>query len=225
LDLKPTITAEREGTRLRAWDFTSQPGVTLRLYALDAAQAQPAARITLRLLATNWTNWLAAMSEGYAAELGAELTALGTTAPAPNAPEWAVLAKPVTDGAATHVWLAPRGIGLTAWSGDAAKARQIRRRFMLLGQTLDGMRVWDVRRAVRATREIFHGVPVTLQAEGDAAVNALYASLFEPGLERLVLRALPPSHRAGPDYLNVLRVWDLPDALAAARDRCAVETD
>src|SRR6185436_17699381 len=46
-------------------------------------------------------------------------------------------------------YVAPRGVGLTAWSGDEKRQTQIRRRFMLLGQTLDGMRVWDIRRAVQ----------------------------------------------------------------------------
>ena len=49
-------------------------------------------------------------------------------------------------------FVAPRGIGRTAWNADPAKQTQIRRRFMLLGQTLDGMRVWDVRRALQALR-------------------------------------------------------------------------
>ncbi|HEY2589867.1 MAG TPA: hypothetical protein VGI81_29250 [Tepidisphaeraceae bacterium] len=78
------------------------------------------------------------------------------------------------------VWFAPRGVGATAWSGDQKKQTQIRRRFALLGQTLDGMRVWDVRRAVQAVHAIkrFEHLPVTLCAQGREAGVALYASLF-----------------------------------------------
>ena len=36
------------------------------------------------------------------------------------------------------VYVAPRGVGRTAWNADEKKQTQIRRRFMLLGQTLDG---------------------------------------------------------------------------------------
>ncbi len=43
-------------------------------------------------------------------------------------------------------WLAPRGVGPSAWSGGERKQTQIRRRFQLLGRTLDTLRVWDVAR-------------------------------------------------------------------------------
>ena len=51
-------------------------------------------------------------------------------------------------------YLAPRGIGPTAWSGDARKRNQILRRFYLLGETLDGMRVFGsfVRSSLRAVQ-------------------------------------------------------------------------
>src|SRR5438034_2711688 len=122
------------------------------------------------------------------------------------------------------VYFAPRGIGPTAWSGDAKKQVQIRRRFMLLGQTLEGMRVWDIRRAVQAVRS-FHslqGLPLSLEASHNAGVNAVYASLFENGIASLELRQMPASHRDGPDYLNVLRVLGIPQAAAMAAARCQV---
>jgi hypothetical protein len=59
-------------------------------------------------------------------------------------------------------------------------------------------------------------------------VDALYASLFEKGIASLHLRRLPASHRDGPDYLNVLRVLDVPQAVAMAAERSQVrlfETD
>jgi hypothetical protein len=81
---------------------------------------------------------------------------------------------------------------------------------MLLGQTLDSMRVWDIRRAVQALRMMHPtNAPISIQAEGPMAVNALYASLFEP-VSQLQLWNLPASQREGPDYLNVLRVVDIP---------------
>src|SRR5205807_110799 len=128
------------------------------------------------------------------------------------------------------VYVAPRGIGPTAWSGDARKQTQIRRRFMLLGQTLDGMRVWDIRRAVQAVRSFrsLQGLPLWMEANGDLAVDTLYASLFEKGISGLELRHMPASHRDGPDYLNVLRVLDIPQAAAMASERLQVrlmETD
>ena len=128
------------------------------------------------------------------------------------------------------VYFTPRGIGPTAWSGDAKKQIQIRRRFMLLGQTLDGMRVWDIRRALQAVQSFrnLQGVPLSVQATGDLAVDALYASLFETGIAALDLGKVPASHRDGPDYLNVLRILDIPQAMAMAAERSQVrlfETD
>jgi hypothetical protein len=121
-------------------------------------------------------------------------------------------------------WIAPRGIGPTAWTGDAKKKTQIRRRFALLGQTLDGMRVWDVRRAIQAARSVpeLAQVPITLEGKGRAAGIALYAALFEPAVKRLDLTNLPASHRAGPDLLNVLQVLDMPQALTMAAERTEV---
>ena len=56
------------------------------------------------------------------------------------------------------------------------------------------------------------------------AVNAAYAALFEPEIARLKLEGVPASHAAGPDYLNVLKVWDLPQLWAALGERADVGT-
>jgi len=104
---------------------------------------------------------------------------------------------------------------------------QTRRRFMLLGQTLDGMRVWDIRRAVQALRSVpeYHDCRIRLEANGDLGVDALYASLFEDGITGLDLRRIPSSHRDGPDYLNVLKIMDLPQAVVMAAERSAVRLE
>jgi dienelactone hydrolase len=107
----------------------------------------------------------------------------------------------------------------------ARKEVQLRRRHMLLGETADAQRVADLVRAIRAIRysKEFSKLPIRLEAEGDMAVNALYASLFAP-VDELVLTNLPKSHQdGGPDYLNVLRVLDIPQAVAMASERCKVE--
>ena len=125
---------------------------------------------------------------------------------------------------ANHTWgmayVPPRGIGPTAWSGDARKRHHILRRFYLLGQTLDGMRAFDVLRAGQALCSLpgikEAKVPLWMQARGDMASNVLYASLYLPGVIRLDLHDLPASHTEGPPYLNVLRHLDLPQAVALA---------
>jgi dienelactone hydrolase len=126
------------------------------------------------------------------------------------------------DGANTTAFthLSVRG----EWPGDAKKQTQIRRRLMLLGATLDSKRVWDIIRgiqAIRASKELGQ-LRLCIEAEGDMAVNALYASLFAP-VDELVLTNLPRSHMNAPDYLNVLRILDIPQAVAMASERCRVE--
>jgi dienelactone hydrolase len=114
------------------------------------------------------------------------------------------------------------------WDGDAKKQTHLRRRFMLLGSTIDTVRVWDIVRVIEALRAEAHApggvgsMPLRIEADGDMAVNALYASLFTP-VDELMLTNLPKSHMAGPDYLNVLRILDMPQALAMASERCRVE--
>ena len=114
--------------------------------------------------------------------------------------------------------MVPRGLGPSAWPGDARKQVQIRRRFQLLGQTLDGMRVWDVRRGLSAVREVFPDASgMTLRAEGLMAAHALHAAVFEaPGI-RLDLERLPASYRDGLDYLNVARITDPAEVLRWVR--------
>ena len=92
------------------------------------------------------------------------------------------------------------------------KSNEMRRRYMLLGQTLDGMRVWDIRRAAQAIKALpeFKKTPLYVSAKRQMAVNAAYAALFEPEIVKLKLAGVPTSQAEGPDYLNVLNVWDLP---------------
>ena len=115
----------------------------------------------------------------------------------------------------------PRGLGSTASALSAADQNEIRRRYLLLGQTIDGMRVWDICRAATALRttELFGNTPLHLVGFQQQAVNALYASLFIAGLAGVELVQPPTSHLAGPDYLNVLRFLDVPQAAAMAAER------
>ena len=75
-------------------------------------------------------------------------------------------------------------------------------------------------RSVKALPE-FKKTPLYVSAEGQMGVNAAYAALFEPEIQKLRLEGLPASQADGPDYLNVLKVWDLPqlwDVLAERAD-------
>jgi hypothetical protein len=121
-------------------------------------------------------------------------------------------------------YVAPRGVGPTAWDASTRKQVQVRRRFMLLGESLDCLQVWDIRRAAQALRSVpsLNDVPLWMQGERLMAGNVLYASLFEPKITRLDLWHLPKSHQQGPYYLNVLRYLDMPQAVAMAAERSQV---
>ncbi len=223
LDLRRVFAAKREGVRFAAWDFTSQPGVTLRLY-IAQRKIKPAGPTVLEVLdAAGWKAWLAAMQVAFADELTEERVGVGASVTA--APASFVELKQKLEETGSLAWFAPRGVGLDAWSGDGQKQTQIRRRLMLLGQTLDGMRVWDIRRAAQAIHALrgYEKAAVHLHAGGGMGVNALYATLFEPGVARVELQGLPESHREGPDYLNVLKVVDLTEALRLAGGRAVAQ--
>jgi dienelactone hydrolase len=129
-------------------------------------------------------------------------------------------------------YVSPRGTGGSSWNaglvsggGNLEKEQtHILRRYYVLGQTLEGQQVWDIRRALAALRRV-EGMKETslwLQASRRQAANALYASLFEDGIARLDLHSLPASHAEGPVYLNVLKYLDIPQAVAMAAERARV---
>ncbi|WP_206028597.1 alpha/beta hydrolase family protein [Thalassoroseus pseudoceratinae] len=122
------------------------------------------------------------------------------------------------------VFFPPRGVGPTAWGSTPVKRTHIRRRFALLGQTLAGMQVWDAIRAVAAVRSLSGLSDAKLHMTGreDAAITALYASLYVPDVVQVTLQELPPSHQDGPDLLNVLKYLDVPQVVGMAAGNSAV---
>jgi len=121
-------------------------------------------------------------------------------------------------------YIAPRGVGPTAFTSDPKKRVHVLRRFQLLGETLEGGQVYDTRRAIQALRGVkgLEKTSLWLQAHRQMAGVALYASLFEPDVVRLDLHALSASHRDGPYLWNVQRIFDMPQAVALAVDRSQV---
>ena len=110
----------------------------------------------------------------------------------------------------------PRGTGPTGWTQlTTNKQTHLRRRLLLLGESLESGQVWDIRQALAALRTLpgFAKTPVTLRAQNIMAANALYAAFFTADPPQLDLQSLPASHRTGPTYLNILRHFDLPQLL------------
>jgi hypothetical protein len=227
LESRRAFSIERDGIRFSAWDFTSQHDVPLRLYFLENAAARPAKTISLQVFdPPGWTNWLNVMSAEFGGELTNELA--GLIPPMADAGAFEQLKTEVAEKNIALAFFAPRGVGPDAWSGGDKRLTQIRRRFMLLGQTLDGMRVWDIRRAIQAIHLVREGNPakVKLRASDTMAANELYAALFEPAVSALDLVDLPKSHMEGPDYLGVLKVTDISQVteVVAGRVELKLET-
>ncbi len=111
------------------------------------------------------------------------------------------------------------------WKGDAAKQVQIARRFQLLGMTLDGMRVWDVRRALQMLRQHCPRLQkLTVEAAPGTEVHVLLASLFEPPASLLVLPELAFTPENTPSILNLTRTLPLEVLPVLVAQRTQLET-
>ncbi|WP_395732765.1 alpha/beta hydrolase family protein [Prosthecobacter sp.] len=224
--------AEVDGIRMTAYDFDSQSPFRLRLYVVhrDGLRAEDLDLVALNVLdEPGWDEFCAT----YHSRFG-KLIEVFPGAPKDDA-AFEQEKKMFTNFKWGMAYICPRGVGPTAWTGSAKAQTQRLRRFYLLGQTLDGMRVWDIRRTLQTIRAIpgFGETPLWIQAHRDMAVDALYASLFEDNIKRLDLHDLPLTHNGtvavagdpqavGPAMLNVLKYLDIPQATAMAAMRSKV---
>ena len=133
-------------------------------------------------------------------------------------PDW--LASTVGAGDRGYVCV-PRGGGPTRWTRKNPP-NYVERSLVLLGRTADTGRVWDIAAAARLLREQHAGkVAVHVAGEGAAGVLAAYAALWEPDIAGAVLRNPPLDHMLAeaPQFLNILRVCNVPDVLGMLAPR------
>lgn len=209
-----------EGLRLEAYDFNSEATMRLRLYVLSDAAKKPKVA-TLRVLdGEQWQSQFATLRSAFTDALSEEARFSTNAASSDRPAAVASLRQAIMDADGSIVFVAPRGIGLNSWSADQRRETQIRRRYMLLGQTLDSMRAWDVRRACQAMRLMgpLENTALRLEADGIMSVNAMVAALFEDSIAALTFNNPPATFEGGPDYLNVLRIMDVPPLLALASE-------
>lgn len=118
----------------------------------------------------------------------------------------------------------PRGVGPGGWS---TQSPHVERRFALLGQTVDGMRVWDILRLLETLRSVpaFSDSVFSLAAGGQMAGVAAFAALMsDRPVARLVLREPQSSlDRSGPYLIEASRILDLPQVLASLLPETEVE--
>src|SRR5262249_56879890 len=125
-------------------DCTSQHDVRLRLYLAMRAglKSEELELVVLNALSqSGWNKFLGGLGAVFSGEFQ------GEQLPEPDRDEFLQAQKMYQSFKWGMAYVAPRGVGPTAWDQTEKKQIQIRRRFQLLGQTLDGMRVWGVRRA------------------------------------------------------------------------------
>ncbi|HWC88875.1 MAG TPA: prolyl oligopeptidase family serine peptidase [Pirellulales bacterium] len=215
LNMRLVSHGQNRGLELAIYEFTSQPEVTLRLHVLRPVGAGQAEECTLGVCdQVEWHKWLSIASGRFADQLKDE------SPPEPIAVGFGS----ISSGSRQLAFVGPRGVGRSGWNASPAKQTQIRRRYMLLGQTLESMQVWDVRRAMQALRSLpdMDRLSLSIAGEGESAGLVLYASLFEPPVTEIQLSALPKSHREGPNFLNILRYLDTPQAVGMAAERSPV---
>jgi hypothetical protein len=217
--------AQNGDLQLTVFESNSQANAPVRLYLLHSIEqtTKELNRAVLRPLGeSGWSKFLPALRAGFGDQLKDEPAAVADDA------AFSSLRKEVADNGPL-VYVTPRGIGATAWRSDSNRQLHTRRRFMLLGQTLDGMRTLDLIHAIEALRKVTQQkrIRINLESDHEMAGIALYAALFDEQLESLTLRGLSPSHRTGPDFLNVLRVLDVPQTVAMVMEKTPVrlETD
>lgn len=213
--LKPRVIYDEvvDGIRVRGFGFDSQEGVPLALWWL-APEAGGVKSVALRVL--DQSGW-----DAYGAKLVGD-------AEARKQPNWSVLGDAraaIADGA-SFAFISPRGVPGANLAGASSPIPEkqlvhVKRRFELIGQTLDGMRAYDVRRALAVARGLpgRDEAPIRLEGEGDAASWALWAAVFEPGIVEVRLTDLPLRAEDGPAFLNLDGVASTPFGVGLLADR------
>ncbi|MEO1525219.1 MAG: acetylxylan esterase [Planctomycetota bacterium] len=216
----PELTRVFEGTvqdvRFEAYDFESQHDVPLRLYLAKRSGLDKPDLVVLNVLdESGWDDFTKVFHQRFPEAFVGAVKANPTSTDDEGFEQTRGMFRSFPWAMA---YVAPRGVGPTAWDVDEKKRVQIRRRYYLIGQTLDGMRVFDTRRAIQSLRSLpsFGSTKLWVQGERQMAGIALYASLFEPEIYRVELHELSRTHRDGPFFLNASRVSTMPLAIAAA---------
>ena len=137
-----------------------------------------------------------------------------------NKPESYEWLDPVTKSTDWIFVCQPRGVGDTRWNTQSPPNR-VERECALVGRTVDAGRVWDVIATARYLAERRPGTSILVAGERAAGVLAAYAALLEPEIAGVIIKDPPASHMdpAAPQFLNVLRVCDVPEALGMIAPR------
>ncbi len=117
----------------------------------------------------------------------------------------------------------PRGVGSAAWTRKNPP-NYVERSHALLGRTVDGDRVFDIAATAKWLRSQKSDRPVWVAGQGNEAILAAYAALWEPEIAGVIAVAPPASHleNTAPQFLNILRVADVPTMFGLLAEKSLV---
>lgn len=209
LNLQKVATAERDARIFEAYEFDSQPGVRLCFCLIRPKKASRNGEL---ILSIGPGLPAVSMHEEFVNHFSDESFTLGPLVTLPIE---------IDDlDELTVAMFAPRHFVAADREGDKART-QVRRRYMLLGQTLAGMQVWDICRAVEAIRSLdgHHDLKIRCAVEGESAALAMSAApMVLPALS-IECGELSTDWHAAPDFLNVRRIVGLPGLAAIVAER------
>ncbi|MFH1070923.1 MAG: hypothetical protein V1794_14995, partial [Candidatus Glassbacteria bacterium] len=104
---------------------------------------------------------------------------------------------------------------------DDSLRHQMIREANIIGYCFDGMRVYEILRAVDLLRGLPEVDPQRIALFGKKAlgVNCLYAGLLDGNLERVIVESPTASHTQGPYYLGILTHTDIPEVAWLMADK------
>ncbi|MGB9602975.1 MAG: alpha/beta hydrolase family protein, partial [Limisphaerales bacterium] len=154
LNLTKIYSAKYKNVVFDCYDFMSQSNVRLKLFVFYPRQISKFNVVELRLIDTNlWTQFAADLTHIFGSvpriETESQQGHLKNSV-SKDYPDLNATLENIVNSKKAVIYFAPRGIGPDDWNLSPRKMTHILRRFMLIGQTLEGMRVFDIMRAVAA---------------------------------------------------------------------------
>lgn len=113
------------------------------------------------------------------------------------------------------IFLPIRGSGIARYTGEDGTLIHIKRRYYLLGQTLEGMQTWDILKGINFANDLMPAIR-SIRAQESTSIMVTYASLYTRENNNLYLESPEMTHDSGPAYLNVRKYMDIPQALLMA---------
>lgn len=114
----------------------------------------------------------------------------------------------------------PRGTGESQWTVKNPP-NYVARSHVLLGRTVDTGRVVDLIATIGHLRDQYPQAVIRIAGEGNAGLLAAYAAVLSPEIKETFVGNIPLTHMdpKAPQFLNILRVADVPEMLGLLAPR------